>query len=287
MQAGTVVGTSLNDYDPYGNLIKTTGAFTADFGYAGTLYEPNSGLDLTLYRAYSSRIGRWLSRDPLGEAAGPNLFAYVGGNPTNLTDPLGRFGFMAKVGEAAAAALNAIGGVGRGPNFLNNLLYYFPAPSPTPNNPPSGGRCPDFPVYSFFDVFVNIDLGSGGSPGGFGSGGLGFGGFPTTSARLRRFPGKFGGFPNNFGGGFGGFPGNFGGFPNFGGFGPGGGGFGAGFYDRGFGANFGPFDGDRGFGANLGPLNGDRGFGFGGGPRNFGGGFNGGGFGGTFRFRSN
>ena len=32
---------------------------------------------------------RFISRDPLREGAGENEFAYVGGNPVSLTDPLG------------------------------------------------------------------------------------------------------------------------------------------------------------------------------------------------------
>jgi RHS repeat-associated protein len=54
-------------------------------------YEPNTGLYLTRTRAYSPNLGRWLSRDPLGEGADPaaNLYRYVGGNPIDLLDPLG------------------------------------------------------------------------------------------------------------------------------------------------------------------------------------------------------
>ncbi len=46
---------------------------------------------LTLARAYDPQAGRWLSRDPLGEATDPygNLYAYVGGNPIIYSDPLG------------------------------------------------------------------------------------------------------------------------------------------------------------------------------------------------------
>ena len=60
-------------------------------GYAGMLRDPDSGLSMTLYRAYNPLTGRWLSRDPVGEGADPGgkLYAYVGGDAVNLTDPLG------------------------------------------------------------------------------------------------------------------------------------------------------------------------------------------------------
>lgn len=78
------------DYDPYGNPLQTTAPLT-DFGYAGTFYNADSGLDLTWFRAYDPVIGRWLSRDPSGEGADQegSLYAYVGSDPVNLTDPLG------------------------------------------------------------------------------------------------------------------------------------------------------------------------------------------------------
>jgi RHS repeat-associated protein len=52
----------------------------------------DGGLYLTRFRADDPRIGRWLSRDPVGESAGPNLYWYVDGDPLNLIDPLGREG---------------------------------------------------------------------------------------------------------------------------------------------------------------------------------------------------
>ena len=77
------------DYDPYGRRTKIFGSLDADFGYARMYYHAASGLNLTLYRAYDSDLGRWNSRDPLAEAAGLNLYDYVGNDPVNYSDALG------------------------------------------------------------------------------------------------------------------------------------------------------------------------------------------------------
>jgi RHS repeat-associated protein len=76
------------EYDPYGNRT-ATGSFACDFGYTGHYFHAPSGLSLALFRAYDSDSGRWLSRDPIGEAGGIHLYAYVGNNPINAFDPLG------------------------------------------------------------------------------------------------------------------------------------------------------------------------------------------------------
>jgi RHS repeat-associated protein len=81
------------DYDPYGNQTKLSGDLTADFGFAGYYNHANSGLYLTVFRAYDPDAGRWLSRDPIGEAGGVNLYGYVGDDPPNLIDPLGLISF--------------------------------------------------------------------------------------------------------------------------------------------------------------------------------------------------
>jgi uncharacterized protein RhaS with RHS repeats len=45
------------------------------------------------YRAryYNPRTARFISEDPIGLAGGVNLYGYVGGSPTNWTDPSGEF----------------------------------------------------------------------------------------------------------------------------------------------------------------------------------------------------
>jgi RHS repeat-associated protein len=77
-------------YDGWGNPLQATSPVT-DFGFAGTFNNAESGLYLTLFRAYDPVAGRWLSRDPIGEMRSPgaNLYTYVGGNPIFLLDPTG------------------------------------------------------------------------------------------------------------------------------------------------------------------------------------------------------
>jgi RHS repeat-associated protein len=65
-----------------------------------------SGFYLTHYRFYDPGAGRWLNRDPIGEAGGTNLYGYVGGNPIRFVDPFGLekiILFPPKTSEGAAA----------------------------------------------------------------------------------------------------------------------------------------------------------------------------------------
>ena len=77
------------DYDPYGRRTKLSGSLDADFGFTGHYYHQPSGLDLTLYRAYDADLGRWISRDPIGEAGGINFYGYAGNNSINFVDLFG------------------------------------------------------------------------------------------------------------------------------------------------------------------------------------------------------
>ncbi len=93
------------DTDAYGNTIIFTGPgadgvwFTNDDGqsdyganeiiFCGYRYDPETELYYVRNRTYSPVLGRWLQRDPIGYAAGVNLYEYVGGNPTVSLDPEG------------------------------------------------------------------------------------------------------------------------------------------------------------------------------------------------------
>jgi RHS repeat-associated protein len=81
------------DYDLWGKRTVLDGGSAAEtlvlHGYTGHVYHSWSGLWLAPYRAYSSGIGRWISRDPIGEEGGINLYAYVENDALHLMDPLG------------------------------------------------------------------------------------------------------------------------------------------------------------------------------------------------------
>ncbi len=54
------------------------------------MFDPASGLQNNLNRWYDPEVGRWISEDPIGFAAGDaNLYRYVSNSPTNYTDPDG------------------------------------------------------------------------------------------------------------------------------------------------------------------------------------------------------
>jgi RHS repeat-associated protein len=77
------------DYDPFGVRTKLSGDLDSDFGFTGHWHHGPSGLNLALYRAYSPMLGRWLSRDPIAERGGINLYAYCSNTPIVRTDGLG------------------------------------------------------------------------------------------------------------------------------------------------------------------------------------------------------
>lgn len=59
-----------------------------------------SGLNLTRTRAYSANLGRFISRDPIAERGGVNLYGYVRNNSIRFRDPSGLFQSDPKGGQA-------------------------------------------------------------------------------------------------------------------------------------------------------------------------------------------
>lgn len=79
-------------YDPYGQpTVLHGGTVMPTFMYKGMFWHDRSKNYLAVHRVYNPALGRWLSRDPLGEVAGTNLYAYVDNNPISYSDPSGLF----------------------------------------------------------------------------------------------------------------------------------------------------------------------------------------------------
>jgi RHS repeat-associated protein len=76
-------------YNPYGNSVKLQGSLSTDFQFAGYYYHAPSNLNLTMFRGYTPKLGRWLSRDPLAESMPAHAYNYVLNNPVNFRDELG------------------------------------------------------------------------------------------------------------------------------------------------------------------------------------------------------
>ena len=78
------------DYDEFGRVVVDTAPGFQPFGYAGGLYDPNTGLVRFGVRDYSADTGQWTARDPISFGAGGfDLYLYASSDPVNLIDPSG------------------------------------------------------------------------------------------------------------------------------------------------------------------------------------------------------
>jgi RHS repeat-associated protein len=77
------------NYEAYGRKTKLQGSLDSDFQFAAYYFHAPSGLSLTLNRNYSASLGRWMSRDPIGEIPGDktqrDVFWALANNPEMKT----------------------------------------------------------------------------------------------------------------------------------------------------------------------------------------------------------
>lgn len=79
-------------YDEFGVVLEDTNPGFQPFGFAGGLYDSDTGLVRFGARDYDPHTGRWTSKDPIRFGGGDsNLYGYVLGDPVNFIDPTGEF----------------------------------------------------------------------------------------------------------------------------------------------------------------------------------------------------
>jgi RHS repeat-associated protein len=91
---GTVTATY--EYGPFGEIIRATGPMAKlnPFRFSTKFTDDESGLLYYGYRFYNPFTGRWLSRDPIEELGGKNLYTFVCNTPMFKIDKLGLFSFF-------------------------------------------------------------------------------------------------------------------------------------------------------------------------------------------------
>jgi len=123
-----------NDYDAYGNVTGETtqsGFSPIPFGFAGGLYDRDTGLVRFGARDYDPEVGRWTTRDPIWFANGEaNLYTYASNDPVNRLDSNG---LDDTPGGGVCIGPMPLPGYEQGPIFLD--------PHPLPPVPPLCPTC--------------------------------------------------------------------------------------------------------------------------------------------------
>jgi RHS repeat-associated protein len=144
------------DYDEFGNVANDTSPGLTPFGFAGGLYDADSGMVRFGARDYDPRSGRWTTKDPIRFGGGTNFYVYAGNDPINHIDRNGQQ-IPANCAEAlayqAAACIDAI----FDPEDIPECIEAYEEaedecsqagggggpPAPTPAPPPPSPTCPD------------------------------------------------------------------------------------------------------------------------------------------------
>ena len=77
------------EYHPFGNLASAPQLPGNRFRFSTKLQDAETGFYYYGYRYYDPVDGRWLSRDPIGEHGGLNIYGFVDSNPVTFWDYLG------------------------------------------------------------------------------------------------------------------------------------------------------------------------------------------------------
>jgi RHS repeat-associated protein len=125
--AGTV--SARYEYGPFGSLLRISGepvAMDNPFRFSSKYQDDTSDLIYYGFRYYNPSTGRWLSRDPIEERGGRNLYGFGHNSPITGVDPLGNAWY-----NPWSWFEPEDGGI----VLPDGTVYYPPLPLP-PRNPP-------------------------------------------------------------------------------------------------------------------------------------------------------
>lgn len=116
---GTVV--AHYEYSPFGMVTKLSGDYVTinPFRFSSEYHDSETGLVYYNYRYYDPQLGRWLSRDPIEEEGGWNLYEMVANNTVCFNDILGQSLSGRTVGGIVASIA---GGILTGAGVLSGNL---------------------------------------------------------------------------------------------------------------------------------------------------------------------
>lgn len=130
-------GEAFGNTAPNEQLAGPSRKLTLPLRFPGQYADSETGTFYNYFRDYSPSIGRYVESDPIGLYAGPNTYAYVGGNPLSLIDSLGLEWVYSQSTGALGHADNQTGGgeaVGEGYAGHNQGLN-----NPASQHVPGGG----------------------------------------------------------------------------------------------------------------------------------------------------
>jgi RHS repeat-associated protein len=136
------------DYNTFGNVVSDSNPGFQPFGFAGGLYDRDTGLVRFGARDYDAATGRWTTKDPSGFLGkDTNLYRYARNDPVNGLDPSG-----------LGTAVDAIVGVAAGVYDLFTFRFYTPdVPQPPPVVFPNGQRFqPVVPTGNLVTDWANL-----------------------------------------------------------------------------------------------------------------------------------
>lgn len=125
--------TSSNSYDAFGN---PAGSLASRYQFTGREFDNFSGLQFSRARFYDSKLGRFISEDPIGFGGGDvNLYGYVWNRPQNLVDPAGTDGCRRLPNGKCAPPPAEPSGPPEPPRRPPFFITDPPKPTPTPFAP--------------------------------------------------------------------------------------------------------------------------------------------------------